>query len=60
MDKDIIIKENFYTQLVSDTSVERAVLSEEKSVEVNNVLNSLNEKYSSLMIFKYEIDLSYK
>ncbi|MDY4950082.1 MAG: sigma-70 family RNA polymerase sigma factor [Clostridium cadaveris] len=60
MDKDIIIKENFYTQLVSDTSVERAVLSKEKSVEVNNVLNSLNEKYSSLLIFKYEIDLSYK
>lgn len=53
-------EENFYTQLVSDTSVEIVVLSKEKSVEVNNVLNSLNEKYSSLLIFKYEIDLSYK
>lgn len=29
-------------------------------MEVNNVLNSLNEKYSSLLIFKYEMDLSYK
>ena len=31
MDKDIIIKENFYTQLVSDTSVEGAILNNEKS-----------------------------
>lgn len=60
MDKDIIIKENFYTQLVSDTSVEGAILNNEKSGDVANVLSNLNEKYRSLLIFKYEMDLSYK
>lgn len=53
-------EENFYTQLVSDTSVEEAVLSKEKSIQIANVLNSLNQQYSSLLIFKYEMDLSYK
>ncbi|GEM_PF-214327 len=55
-----IDEENFYEQLVHDLTVEDEILNKENGGEVREVLNSLKEEYRSLLIFKYEMKLSYK
>ena len=55
-----IDEENFYEQLIHDLTVEKEILSKEKCKEIKESLNSLKEEYKSLLIFKYELDLSYK
>lgn len=51
---------NFYEQLIHDLTVEKEILCKEKCKEIKEALNSLKEEYKSLLIFKYELDLSYK
>ncbi len=41
-------------------TVEWEILSKEIGGEVREILNSLKEEYKSLLIFKYEMELSYK
>lgn len=51
---------NFYEQLIHDLTVEKEILCKEKCKEIKEALNRLKEEYKSLLIFKYELDLSYK
>ena len=40
--------------------MEESIISKEKSKEILEVLNLLKEEYRTLIIFKYEMNLSYK
>ncbi|GAA0079023.1 sigma-70 family RNA polymerase sigma factor [Clostridium sp. CTA-5] len=53
-------EDKFYEQLTGDVTIEDKILSMEKREEVTKVLKSLSEEYRSLLIFKYEMELSYK
>lgn len=53
-------EERFYENLAADCNVEEKILKKEMSLKVRTILNELKEEYKSLLIFKYEIDLSYK
>lgn len=53
-------EERFYENLVEDCNVEEKILKKEMSLKVRTILNELKDEYKSLLIFKYEIDLSYK
>ena len=55
-----IDEESFCDQLETDLTVEGEILSKEIGGEVREILNSLKEEYKSLLIFKYEMELSYK
>lgn len=55
-----IDEENFYEQLVHDLTVEKEILTKEKCTEIRQTLDNIKEEYKSLLIFKYELDLSYK
>lgn len=50
----------FFEVLIDNFNVEENLLNKEKSLEVSKILNELKEEYRSLIIFKYEMDLSYK
>jgi RNA polymerase sigma factor (sigma-70 family) len=53
-------EERFYEQLVDECNVEEKILKKEMSLKIVAILNKLKEEYKSLLIFKYEMDLSYK
>lgn len=53
-------EESFYEQLTDDIDIEDEIVNNEKAEEVRVVLNSLKEEYKALLIFKYEMDLSYR
>lgn len=53
-------EESFYEQLADDINIEGEIVSNEKSEEIRVVLNTLKEEYRALLIFKYEMDLSYR
>ena len=55
-----IDEDNFCNQLANDDNVEKEIIIKEKHGQVQNVLNSLKDEYKSLLIFKYDMDLSYK
>ncbi|SCJ89748.1 RNA polymerase sigma factor sigM [uncultured Clostridium sp.] len=55
-----IDEESFYEQLSTDFTVEGEILSKENGGEIRDVLDSIKEEYKSLLIFKYEMELSYK
>lgn len=53
-------EENFYKELTEEKTVEGEILNKENSREIRNVLNDLKEEYRALLIFKYEMKLSYR
>ena len=53
-------EERFYENLAADCNVEEKILKKEMYLKVRTILNELKEEYKSLLIFKYEINLSYK
>lgn len=55
-----INEESFYEQIAMDFTVEGEIIREEISIEVRGILDSLKEEYRSLLILKYELELSYK
>lgn len=55
-----IYEGKFYEELVDNFNLEENILNKEKSKEILKTLNLLKEEYRSLIILKYEIDLSYK
>lgn len=55
-----IYEGNFYEELVDNFNLEENILNKEKSKEILKILNLLKEEYRSLIILKYEMDLSYK
>lgn len=55
-----INEESFYEQIAHDFTVEGEILSREISVEIRVILDSLKEEYRSLLILKYDMELSYK
>ncbi|BDR66498.1 hypothetical protein K144316041_07080 [Clostridium tetani] len=44
----------------SDINIEKNLLSKEKSNDIKLCLNSLKEKSKSLLILKYDMELSYR
>ena len=55
-----IDEDNFFEQLANDLTVENEILIKENCKEIREILNNLKEEYRSLLLFKYELDLSYK
>ncbi|MBW6410624.1 RNA polymerase sigma factor [Clostridium weizhouense] len=53
-------EDKFYEQLTGDVTIEDKILSIEEGKEVIEVLKSLSEEDRVLLIFKYEMELSYK
>lgn len=53
-------EENFYNQLAEEKTVEGEMLNKENCIEIRNTLNDLKEEYRALLIFKYEMNLSYR
>lgn len=54
-----IDEESFCDHMAHDTTVESEILNIEARGEVREILNNLKEEYRSLLIFKYEMELSY-
>lgn len=55
-----INEERFYENIEDECNVENEILKMEKALEVSKVLNDMKEEYRSLLILKYELQLSYK
>ncbi|MDU4888977.1 MAG: RNA polymerase sigma factor [Clostridium sp.] len=55
-----INEESFYEQIAQEFTVEGEILSKEISEEIRGTLNGLKEEYRSLLILKYDMELSYK
>ncbi|HBJ1648270.1 TPA: RNA polymerase sigma factor [Clostridium botulinum] len=55
-----IYEESFYEELMDNYNLEEVIINKEKSLQILKVLNELKETYKSLLIFKYEMNLSYK
>lgn len=55
-----INEESFYEQIAQEFTVEGEILSKEISAEIRGTLNGLKEEYRSLLILKYDMELSYK
>ena len=55
-----IYEESFYEELSDNFNIEESIISKEKSKEILEVLNLLKEEYRTLIICKYEMNLSYK
>lgn len=55
-----INEESFYEQIAQEFTVESEILSKEISEEIRGTLNGLKEEYRSLLILKYDMELSYK
>ncbi|BDR80473.1 DNA-directed RNA polymerase sigma-70 factor [Clostridium tetani] len=49
-----------YMDISSDINIEKNLLSKEKSNDIKLCLNSLKEKSKSLLILKYDMELSYR
>lgn len=60
MSSKSIYEDNFYEELVDNFNLEENIINKEKSQKILQTLNLLKEEYKSLIILKYEIDLSYK
>ncbi|ABK61271.1 MULTISPECIES: RNA polymerase sigma factor [Clostridium] len=55
-----IYDDKFYRTIVSCNNVQQKVLQEEKKRYIEHCLNNLKEEYRMLLIFKYDLELSYK
>lgn len=55
-----IENEDFYNILASENQIENLLLSKEKIGEINTILNEIKEIYKTLLIMKYDMDLSYE
>lgn len=55
-----INEERFYENIEDECNVENEIVQMEKALEVSKVLNDMKEEYRSLLILKYELQLSYK
>ena len=55
-----INEEQFYENIEDECNVENEILKMEKALEISKVLNDMKEEYRSLLILKYELQLSYK
>lgn len=55
-----INEERFYENIEDKCNVENEILKKEKALEISKVLNDMKEEYRSLLILKYELQLSYK
>ena len=55
-----INEESFYEQIAQEFTVEGEILSKEISEEIRGTLNGLKEEYRSLLILKYDMELSYR
>ncbi|MGL5353598.1 MAG: RNA polymerase sigma factor [Clostridium sp.] len=55
-----VYEESFYNQLIDDKAVEEEMIQKENSKEIKTSLNELKEENRALLIFKYEMDLSYR
>lgn len=53
-------EENFYEHLVSEDNIEEGFLVKEKNKQVREVLNNLKDETKSVLIFKYDMELSYR
>lgn len=53
-------EENFYAELVEGKTVEGEMIQKENAKEIRMALSDLKEEYRALLIFKYEMDLSYR
>ncbi|WP_055665438.1 RNA polymerase sigma factor [Desnuesiella massiliensis] len=55
-----ISEEVLYANLILEENLEQGLLSKEKSEAITQCLNSLKEESRTLLILKYELELSYK
>ena len=55
-----IDNEEFYIQLIDESDIAFDYLKKEKSNRVLSILNNMKEEYKSILIFKYDMELSYK
>lgn len=55
-----IENEDFYNTICSENSTEKDILSKEKTQSIKETLNKLKEVYKTLLIMKYDMDLSYE
>lgn len=51
---------NLYQQFIDNLDVEEQLLTKESNGQVQQIFNLLKDEYKSLLIFKYEMELSYK
>jgi len=50
----------FYNIAKSKSNVEETIVRQEDSVKIKEILNNLKEIYKTLLIMKYDMDLTYK
>jgi len=50
----------FYNIVKSKSNIEKSMIQKEDSINIKEVLNNLKEIYKTLLIMKYDMDLSYK
>lgn len=55
-----VSEEVLYESLILEENLEHGLLSKEKSEAINQCLNNLKEEFKTLLILKYELELSYK
>ena len=55
-----IDNEEFYIQLIDESDIVFDYLKKEKSNRVLSILNNMKEEYKSILILKYDMELSYK
>lgn len=53
-------EEKFHEKLIDECNVEEKILRTEFFFKVSTILNKLKEEEKSLLIFKYDMELSYK
>ena len=52
--------EEFYIQLIDESDIAFDYLKKEKSNRILSILNNMKEEYKSILILKYDMELSYK
>ena len=55
-----IDNEEFYIQLIDESDIVFDYLKKEKSNKILSILNNMKEEYKSILILKYDMELSYK
>ncbi|MGO3169206.1 RNA polymerase sigma factor, partial [Senegalia sp. (in: firmicutes)] len=59
--KEINLEDKFFYNIVKDkNNVEETIIQEVDSIKIKEILNNLKEIYKTLLILKYDMDLSYK
>lgn len=53
-------EERFHEKLVEEGNIEQSIIDKELCLKITTILNKLKEEEKSLLIFKYELDLSYR